>query len=82
MRITIDIDDPILAELKQLQRHERVPLGRLVSDLLLQSLASRRETKPAPVEFQWTAKSMGARFDVKDKHAVLGAMDTDVNDDR
>jgi hypothetical protein len=77
MRTTIDIDDPILKELKRLQRRERISLGRLVSDLLAQSLSSRRESEPARVPFQWTAKSMGARIDLEDKHAVLDAMDTD-----
>ncbi len=76
MRTTIDIDDPILKELKRLQRREQVSLGRLISDLLAQALSSRRESGPTPVAFRWTAKSMGARIDLEDKHAVLDAMDT------
>ncbi|KAB2867691.1 MAG: antitoxin, partial [Burkholderiaceae bacterium] len=38
MRTTIDIDDPILKDLKRLQRREGKSLGRLVSDLLAQAL--------------------------------------------
>jgi len=30
-RTTVDIDDPILRELKELQRRERKSLGRLIS---------------------------------------------------
>ena len=75
MRTTIDIDDPILKELKRLQRRERKSLGRLVSDLLAQSLATSRNRKPGPSQFDWIAKSMGARVDLADKHAVLDAMD-------
>ncbi len=75
MRTTIDIDDPILKEIKRLQRREGKSLGRLVADLLAQSLAdSRRAPKSAP-EFRWIAKPMGARVDLGDKDALLDAMD-------
>lgn len=76
MRTTIDIDDPILKEIKQLQRREGKSLGRLVSDLLAQALAAdaRRTPREAP-EFRWVAKPMGARVDLGDKHALLDAMD-------
>lgn len=74
MRTTIDIDEPILKELKQLQRREGKSLGRLVSDLLASSLAeSRRAPKSAP-QFRWIAKLMGARVDLGDKHTLLDAM--------
>jgi hypothetical protein len=77
MRTTIDIDEPILAEIKRLQEREGKSLGRLVSDLLAQSLALSR-SKPADAAepgFQWLAKPMRARVDLDDKHAVLDAMD-------
>ncbi len=75
MRTTIDIDDPILKEIKELQRREGKSLGRLVSDLLAQSLAdARKATKNAP-EFRWIAKPMGARVDLGDKDALFDAME-------
>jgi len=75
MRTTIDVDDPILKEIKRLQRREGKSLGRLVSDLLAQSLAdARRGPKPA-TEFRWIAKPMGARVGLGDKHALLDARD-------
>jgi len=76
MRTTIDIDDPILKEIKRLQRREGKSLGRLVSDLLAQSLAASKSAAAdeAP-EFRWFAKPMRARVDLADKHAVLDAMD-------
>lgn len=75
MRITIDIDEPILKEVKRLQLREKRPLGRLVSDLLAHALVGRRgKAAPAP-RFKWTAKPTGARVDLIDKHAVLNAMD-------
>ena len=74
MRTTIDIDDPILKEIKRLQRREGKSLGRLVSDLLAQSLADAR-TAPSAPKFSWIAKPMGARVDLADKHAVFDAID-------
>jgi Arc/MetJ family transcription regulator len=77
MRTTIDIDEPILAEIKRLQAREGKSLGRLVSDLLAQSLTQSRTGSAQTAEhgFQWLAKPMRARVDLGDKHAVLDAMD-------
>ncbi len=79
MRTTIDIDDPILREVKRLQRREGKSLGRLVSDLLAQALGAAKQTSSASdvVAFPWIAASMGARIDLADKHALLDAMDQD-----
>ena len=76
MRTTIDIDDPILKDLKRLQRREGKSLGRLVSDLLAQSLANQgaAESSARP-DFNWIARPMNARLDLADKHALLDAMD-------
>ncbi|HEU0201039.1 MAG TPA: hypothetical protein VFR86_11455 [Burkholderiaceae bacterium] len=76
MRTTIDIDDPVLKDLKRLQRREGKPLGRLVSDLLASALANeRRAAAASPPPFAWTARSMRARIDLADKDAVLDALD-------
>ncbi len=75
MRTTIDIDDPILKELKRLQRQEGKSLGRLVSDLLATSLSTRHQRPPSRPTFKWNSKAMGARFELGDKDAVLDAMD-------
>jgi Arc/MetJ family transcription regulator len=76
MRTTIDIDDPILKEVKRLQLREGKSLGRLVSDLLAQSLAAAKATAKAEAPaFQWVAKPMRARLDLADKNALLDAMD-------
>ncbi len=75
MRTTIDIDDPILKEVKRLQRREGKSLGRLVSDLLAQSLADQRRTPKREPQFRWIAKPMGARVDLGDKDALLDSMD-------
>lgn len=76
MRTTIDIDAPILKDLRRLQRREGKSLGRLVSDLLAQSLAAARHPPVTAPAFRWSARSMGARLDLADKHALLDAPDT------
>ena len=38
MRTTVDIDDPVLKDLKKLQKREGKSLGRLISDLLAQAI--------------------------------------------
>lgn len=76
MRTTIDIDDPILNDLKRLQQRNGKSLGRLVSDLLAQALAESQAAarQPAPA-FRWNSRPMKAKIDLADKHAVLDAMD-------
>jgi hypothetical protein len=75
MRTTLDIDDPILRDLKALQAREGKSLGRLVSDLLVQALAAPGGAPTDTREFRWISRSMGARVDLADRDAVLDAMD-------
>ena len=48
MRTTIDIDAPVLDELKRLQQLEGQSLGRLASDLLATAMAQARSREQAP----------------------------------
>ena len=75
MRTTIDIDDPVLKELKHLQAREGKPLGRLVSDLSAEGLSAGRRREAAAPQFQWVSRRMGARVDLSDHDALLDAMD-------
>lgn len=75
MRTTLDIDDPILKDLKRLQARQGKSLGRLVSDLLAQALAASAAGAPAAREFRWISRPMGARVDLADRDALLDAMD-------
>lgn len=77
MRTTLDIDTPVLDELKRLQKRqsERKSLGSLVSELLTEALARReREVKEAP-GFRWLSKPMKARVDLEDKDALYAELD-------
>jgi hypothetical protein len=76
MRTTIDLDAPILRELKRLQKAEGKSLGRLVSDLLAPAIANHRSSRRAQPPFHWIAREMGARIDVGDKEAVYAVLDT------
>ena len=75
MRTTVDIDEPVLKELKRLTQRDGRPLGRVVSDLLAESLGRRRATQPAAPAFAWTSRSMDARVDLADKDALHAILD-------
>ena len=75
MRTTIDIDDPILNEVKKLQKTEGKSLGRTVSDLLARALQERKATRQKPTPFHWISKGMGARIDLNDKEALYAALE-------
>ena len=75
MRTTLNIDDPILKDLKRLQKKEGKSLGRLVSDLLAQALGHRRAEQKVQTSFSWISRPMGARVDFADRDALLAAMD-------
>jgi hypothetical protein len=75
-RTTVNIDAPILRDLKRLQRKEGKSLGRLISDLLAQALARMQTEKPiASPGLQWTSRRMEAKVDLTDKEALRAAMD-------
>ena len=76
-RTTINMDGPILRDLKKLQRKQGKSLGRLVSDLLAKALASRGEEESAPPALTWISRPMGARIDITDKEALRAALEPD-----
>jgi hypothetical protein len=74
-RTTLDIDAPILRDLKRLQKRERKPLGRLVSDLLAKALR-KEEVEPKAAPFRWISKPMGPpRVDLENKDALWAALE-------
>ena len=74
-RTTIDIDAPILRDLKRRQKREGKSLGRLVSDLLAPALHHRKVGQAGPFSFRWISRSMRAQVDLADKEAVYEALD-------
>lgn len=75
MRTTLDIDAPILREIKALQKKQGRSMGRIVTDLLADALA-RRGPVPAQ-EFRWISRPMRPLVDLPDKEAVYRALDSD-----
>jgi hypothetical protein len=75
MRTTVDIDDPVLKDLKKIQKKDGRSLGRLISDLLAQALGERKSAKGPTRAPQWISKTMGARIDLEDHEALYAAME-------
>jgi hypothetical protein len=74
MRTTLDIEAPVLKELRELQKREGGTLGELASRLLAEALA-RRPKKPATPTLEWTARPMGALVDLADKDVLYAILD-------
>jgi predicted AAA+ superfamily ATPase len=78
MRTTVDIDQPILNDLKRLQKREGKSLGRLMSELLAEALG-RRRTRPEPTPlFTWNTTRGGPLVDLADKDRVFAILDAEV----
>jgi hypothetical protein len=76
MRTTLDIDDPILREVKAIHEREGRSIGAVVSELLAEALARRRPSRARP-PFRWTSRPTKYLVDLTDKEAVHAAVDVD-----
>ena len=74
-RTTVNIDQPILDEVKRLAGSERKSLGAAVSELLMEALDRRKRQSGRPEPFRWISKPMGTRVDLSDKEAVYDILD-------
>lgn len=77
MRTTVDIDDPILREVKAIHEKEGRSMGAVVSELLADALARRRAARAGRPAFRWTSRPMKALVDLADKDAVYAILDAD-----
>lgn len=73
MRTTLDIERPVLEELKALGHQEGKSLGQVASRLLAEAMAGR--TRKSAQKFDWASRSMQARVDLADKDAVFAILD-------
>jgi hypothetical protein len=55
MRTTIDIEDPILKEVRAIQKKEGRSMGAVISELLADALARRGPTR-SRAPFRWTSR--------------------------
>jgi hypothetical protein len=68
-RTTLDIDAPILKEVRALQEKEGRSMGRIVSELLAEALAQRKGPSEVP-RLAWVSRPMRALVDLSDKEAL------------
>lgn len=76
-RTTVDIEAPLLKEIKRLQKEEDLPMGKLICQLLADALARRRAAPAKKTELSWICSDMRPLVDLADKEAVYGALDRD-----
>jgi hypothetical protein len=77
MGTTVDLDAPLVREVKQIQKLEGKSFGRVVSELVALGLSARRRKTSARAAFRWTSRPMGARVDLADKEALRAVLDRD-----
>jgi Arc/MetJ-type ribon-helix-helix transcriptional regulator len=68
-RTTIDIDAPLLAEIKGMQGRDGKRMSEVVREALSRYLAEK-ERKHKPPLFSWIARPMALKVDLADKDAV------------
>ena len=74
-RTTVNIDAPVLRDLKRLQKREGKALGRLISDLLARAMGGQGRGESRPASLEWVSRPMGARVDLADTDAVFAALE-------
>jgi len=74
-RTTLNLDGPVLADLKRLQRKEGKSLGDLASELLTAAIAARKSAPAAVSRLKWASRPMGMLVDIDDKEALFAALD-------
>ena len=75
-RTTIDIDDPILNEIRAIQKREGRSMGKVVSQLLAEALIKQKNSASTP-KFKWISRPMRSHVDLTDKEEVYRILDRD-----
>ena len=75
-RTTIDIDDPILNEIRSIQKREGRSMGKIVSQLLAEALIKQKNSTNTP-KFKWISRPMRSHVDLTDKEEVYRILDRD-----
>ncbi len=76
-RTTIDIDDPILKEIKAIQKKEGRSMGKIVSQLLAEALVKQKASAKTP-RFKWISRPMRPLVDLSDKDEIYRILDRDL----
>ncbi len=78
-RTTIDIDTPILEEIRAIQQREKRAMGKIISQLLTEALAYRKSPTKTSPDFQWFCQPMNALVDLSDNHALYAIVNNESN---
>jgi hypothetical protein len=73
-RTTIDIDDPILNDIRAIQKREGRSMGKIVSQLLAEALNKQKTSAKQP-KFKWVSRPMRSLVDLSDKDEVYRILD-------
>jgi hypothetical protein len=73
-RTTIDIDNPILNEIKNMQKKDGRSIGKIVSQLLTEAL-NRHKPPVKGHRLKWASRPMGALLDLSDKDTLYKILD-------
>ena len=76
VRTTVDIDSPILKEIKDLQKKEGRSMGKIISQLLVEALTRRKSSTEMP-SVRWASQPMHALVELADKDEVYAILDRD-----
>ena len=75
MRTTLDLDLPILRELKNLSQSCGESLGTVATRLLAEALSAKKREKVVTPKLHWISRPMGAKVDLSDKDALYKILD-------
>ncbi|MGV7224821.1 MAG: hypothetical protein ACQ9MH_25300 [Nitrospinales bacterium] len=75
-RTTIDLDAPILNEIRAIQKREGRSMGKIVSQLLAEALIKQKTSAKTP-KFKWISRPMRTHEDLADKEEVYRILDRD-----
>ena len=70
MRTTVDIDAPLLLDVKRLQKQEGKTQGQVINELLSAGLRGRSAKPLKRRRLNWPAKAMGQRIEIDDREAL------------
>ena len=76
-RTTLNIDKPVLDEVKRIQLEVGGSLGAVVTRLLAEALARHEDAARGSTRLAWTSKPMNALVDLADREAVYAALDAE-----
>ena len=74
-RTTLDLDQSVLAALRERGALEHKSMGQLASELLARELDERAEGNEPPA-FRWNSAPLGMRVDLEDKDALWAVLDS------